>query len=173
MKALIRFKSKFLNPCKKLVPIFKFKLRRPVFIRPLRVRLTKSPASSIFRFLRPRRKMDKLAELRTLSEAAGCDRDRLLFSSPLTPASYLKAGGGYRRRGASDVEDACRSFEKYLVEMIVEEGKVSDLMGVEELLHCWKNLTCPVFIDLVSRFYGELCTDLFAGNDDDDNADTP
>ncbi|XP_039005868.1 transcription repressor OFP17-like [Hibiscus syriacus] len=178
MKALIPFKSKFLNPCKKLVPNFKFKLKRPVFIRPLRFRLRKAPKTglrSIFRFLRPRRKMDKLAELRSISEAAGCDRDRLLFSSPLTPASYTKVGGGSRKRASSDVEDACRSFENYLVEMIVEEGKVSDLMDVEELLYCWKNLTSPVFIDLVSRFYGELCTDLFSGNEDDgdDIADTP
>ncbi|KAG4146061.1 hypothetical protein ERO13_D05G134050v2 [Gossypium hirsutum] len=120
--------------------------------------------------------MDKVAELRSISEAAaGCNRDRLLFSSPLIPANYMKVGGGSRKREPSDVEDACRSFENYLVEMIVEEGKVSDLMDVEELLYCWKNLTCPVFIDLVSRFYGELCTDLFAGNDDydDDNANTP
>ncbi|KAE8688559.1 putative Ovate family protein 4 [Hibiscus syriacus] len=173
MKSLIPFKSKFLNPCKKLVPIFKFKLKRPVFIRPLRFRLRKALQSSlrsIFRLLRPRRKMD--AELRSISEAAGCNRDMLLFSSPLTPASYMKVGGGSRKRASSDVEDACRSFENYLVEMIVEEGKVSDLMDVEELLYCWKNLTSPVFIDLVSRFYGELCTDLFSGTDDD-NADTP
>lgn len=59
-------------------------------------------------------------------------------------------------------EYACRSFENYLVEMIVEEGRVRDLMDVEELLFCWKNLKCPVFVDLVSRFYGELCKDLFA-----------
>ncbi|KAA3490744.1 transcription repressor OFP17-like [Gossypium australe] len=192
MKALIPFKSKLLNPFRKLVPIFSFKLKRPVFIRALRLRLRtrsphaqprkapkKSPTSvlrSIFRCLRPSRKMDKVAELRSISEAAaGCNRDRLLFSSPLIPANYMKVGGGSRKREPSDVEDACRSFENYLVEMIVEEGKVSDLMDVEELLYCWKNLTCPVFIDLVSRFYGELCTDLFAGNDDydDDNANTP
>ncbi|XWS74433.1 hypothetical protein CRYUN_Cryun02cG0215700 [Craigia yunnanensis] len=117
--------------------------------------------------------MDKLAELRSFSEA---EHDRLLFPSPLTPA-YMRVGGS-RKRGSSgydDVEDACRSFENYLVEMIVEEGKVRDLMDVEELLYCWKNLTSPVFIDLVSRFYGELCTDLFSADDgdDNDNADTP
>ncbi|GMI82104.1 hypothetical protein HRI_001879700 [Hibiscus trionum] len=111
--------------------------------------------------------MDKLAELGSISEAA--NRDRLLFSSP---RSYMKTGGGSKKRGSSsDVEDACRSFENYLVEMIVEEGEVSDLMDVEELLYCWKNLSSPVFIDLVSRFYGELCTDLFSGNDH--NAHTP
>ncbi|KAK9022630.1 hypothetical protein V6N11_002877 [Hibiscus sabdariffa] len=109
-----------------------------------------------------------MAKKAELPSPAGCDRDRLLFSSPLTPATCIN---GSRRRGSSDVEDACRSFEKYLVDMIVEEGKVGDLMGVEELLYCWNNLTCPVFLDLVSRFYGELCTDLFTGNDH--NALTP
>ncbi|KAK8584828.1 hypothetical protein V6N13_138774 [Hibiscus sabdariffa] len=115
--------------------------------------------------------MDKLAELGSISEAAGCHRDGLplLFSpaasaSASASASYMKVGGGSRKRGSSDVEDACRSFENYLVEMIVEEGEVSDLMDVEELLYSWKNLTSPVFIDLVSRFYRELCTDLFSGN---------
>ncbi|KAK8581195.1 hypothetical protein V6N13_144235 [Hibiscus sabdariffa] len=109
--------------------------------------------------------MDKLAEVRSISEAAGRHRDGLLLSPAASAsASYMKVGGGSRKRGSSDVEDACRSFENYLVEMIVEEGEVSDLMDVEELLYCWKNLTSPVFIDLVSRFYRELCTDLFSGN---------
>lgn len=67
-----------------------------------------------------------------------------------------------------DVEDACRSFEKYLVEMIVEEGKLKDLMDVEELLYCWKCLNCPVFKGLVCRFYGELCHDLFSKDTDPD-----
>lgn len=61
-------------------------------------------------------------------------------------------------------EDACRRFENYLVEMILEEGKTGDLVDVEELLHCWKNLKSPVFIDLVCRFYGELCKDLFSSD---------
>ncbi|XVF20415.1 hypothetical protein REPUB_Repub11eG0196700 [Reevesia pubescens] len=182
MKALIVFRSKLFNPCRKLLRIFRFKLKRPVFIRALSTRphhakVRKAPKRnpprssflSVFRSLRRPRKMDKLAELRSFSEAA---QDRLLFPSPLTPA-YTRVGGSSKKgsSGYDDVEDACRSFENYLVEMIVEEGKVSDLMDVEELLYCWKNLTCPVFIDLVSRFYGELCTDLFSAEDDDDNAD--
>jgi len=86
-----------------------------------------------------------------------------LFPSPLTPA-FVTAREVEKREEAlrQEVEDACRSFENYLVEMIVEEGKTRDLMDVEELLYCWKNLKCPVFIDLVSRFYGELCKDLFS-----------
>ncbi|XVE58926.1 hypothetical protein DITRI_Ditri05aG0002200 [Diplodiscus trichospermus] len=106
--------------------------------------------------------MDKLAE-----------KHRLLFLSPLAPAYIRNGGSGERGHAGNDcVEDACRSFENYLVEMIAEEGKVSDLMDVEELLYCWKSLTCPVFIDMVSRFYGELCTDLFSA-DIDNNAYTP
>lgn len=87
-----------------------------------------------------------------------------LFPSPLTSA-YVRED---KREGSSqEVEDACRSFENYLVEMIVEEGKTRDLMDVEELLYCWKNLKCPVFIDLVSRFYGELCKDLFSSDSEE------
>lgn len=63
-----------------------------------------------------------------------------------------------------EVEGACRSFENYLTEMIVEEGKMRDLVDVEELLYSWKNLKCPVFVDLVCRFYGELCKDLFSNS---------
>lgn len=64
------------------------------------------------------------------------------------------------------VRDACRSFEDYMIHMIVEEGKIDDLMDMEELLYYWNNLKDPIFIDLVTRFYGELCTDLFPSNDD-------
>ncbi|XVE79897.1 hypothetical protein DITRI_Ditri14bG0094000 [Diplodiscus trichospermus] len=183
MKTLIAFRSKLFNPLRKILGNFRFKLKRPVFIRALRTRPNRhakgrkapkrSPSSALlsaFRSLRQSRKMDKLAELRSFSEAG---HDRLLFPSPCTPA-YMRAGGSSKKgsAGYDDVDDACSSFENYLVEMIVEEGKVSDLMDVEELLYCWKNLTCPVFIDLVSRFYGELCTDLFS-TDEDDNARCP
>lgn len=118
--------------------------------------------------------MGRLMELRSPSDSVS---DRRLLPSPLTPA-YLRASRGGKREffGNDEVEDACRSFENYLVEMIIEEGRVKDLMDVEELLYCWKNLKCPVFIDLVSRFYGELCKDLFStveedGGDDDDDDD--
>ncbi|XP_040382312.1 uncharacterized protein LOC121055023 [Oryza brachyantha] len=65
------------------------------------------------------------------------------------------------------VEEACRSFENHLMEMLVEERKVRDLMDVEELLCCWEKLRSPVFVQLVGRFYGELCMDLFSGRDTD------
>ncbi|KAJ8448277.1 hypothetical protein Cgig2_025201 [Carnegiea gigantea] len=95
------------------------------------------------------------------------------FPSPITPA-YVKHSGERKKDVSSDeseeveveveVEVACRSFEKYLVEMIVEERKVKDLMDVEEVLYCWKNLKSPLFVELVYRFYGELCKDLFCAN---------
>ncbi|KAL2333060.1 hypothetical protein Fmac_014273 [Flemingia macrophylla] len=44
----------------------------------------------------------------------------------------------------------------------LEEGKIRDLMDVEDLLYYWKNLKCPVFIDLVCGFYVEICKDLFS-----------
>ncbi|CAK7323522.1 unnamed protein product [Dovyalis caffra] len=114
--------------------------------------------------------MDRVAELRSVSEG---EREKMLFPSPITPA-YIKASLAMKRQtfGDEDVEDACRSFENYLVEMIVDEGKVRDLADVEELLYCWKNLKCPVFIDLVCRFYGELCKDLFSPDDDSTYTDS-
>ncbi|XP_022680378.1 uncharacterized protein LOC111256460 [Setaria italica] len=66
-----------------------------------------------------------------------------------------------------DVEAACRSFERHLMEMLVEERKVMDLTDVEELLCCWEKLRCPAFVQLVGRFYGELCMDLFSARDAD------
>lgn len=112
--------------------------------------------------------MEKLAEEhRSVSENP--ERNQALFPSPITP-DYVKACRLSKRDEVEDVEDACRSFENYLVKMVVEEGKVGDLTDVEELLYCWKNLKCPVFIDLVCRFYGELCKDLFFPEDDEDLA---
>ncbi|KAF8652414.1 hypothetical protein HU200_062744 [Digitaria exilis] len=93
-------------------------------------------------------------------------------SSPETPA-YVKVVARLRsgRSAASSSgdgegegekkEEACRSFESCLMGMLVEEGKARDLQDVEELLRCWERLKSPVFVELVCRFYGELCNDLF------------
>ncbi|CAN6200278.1 unnamed protein product [Urochloa humidicola] len=67
-----------------------------------------------------------------------------------------------------DVEAACRSFERHLTEMLVEERRVMDLTDVEELLRCWEKLRCPAFVHLVARFYGEICIDLFSSGLDAD-----
>ncbi|KAM7258159.1 hypothetical protein ACFE04_013900 [Oxalis oulophora] len=122
--------------------------------------------------------MDRVLELKSLS-SFGPDNRVPLFPSPITPAyakltHVMSLNKSINRRETSlayddDVEDACRSFENYLVEMIVEEGKVQDLMDVEELLQCWKHLKCPVYVDLVCRFYAELCKDLFAPDSTDED----
>ncbi|XP_061367372.1 transcription repressor OFP17 [Gastrolobium bilobum] len=177
-KALGVFKSKLFKPCKKLLFFFRFKPKKPVFIRALKSRVHKSkfpkafptkPMSSFLSLFRSPKKskdmetVDILQDLRSPSKV----HETPIFPSPLTPA-YGKAHDVDKREALNqDVEDACRSFENYLVEMIVEEGKTRDLLDVEELLYCWKNLKCPVFIDLVSRFYGELCKDLFSSHSED------
>lgn len=180
MKALAALRSKLLNPCRKFLQLFKFRLKKPVFIRALRFRPhrtikidEKSPPKNRiaallpgYRSIRKPKEMDRVRELVSLSSGG---LDKKLFPSPITPA-YVRASRAGKRveaPGNEEVEDACRSFENYLVEMMVEEGKVKDLTDVEELLYCWKNLKSPVFIDLVCRFYGELCKDLFSSNNDE------
>ncbi|KAL6203547.1 hypothetical protein ACLB2K_027247 [Fragaria x ananassa] len=177
MRLQSSLKSKVLHPCTKLFRIFRFKLKKPFFIRPRHVRphynkVQTTPKKnkitalfrSAFRSLRKPKGMDRLAAIKSFSEKG--DR-RVLPPSPVTPA-YVKAMAEKRVNADDDeVQDACRSFENYLVEMIVEEGKLRDLTDVEELLYCWKNLKCPVFIDLVGRFYGELCKDLFSPDNTD------
>ncbi|KAE9460939.1 hypothetical protein C3L33_07165, partial [Rhododendron williamsianum] len=113
--------------------------------------------------------MDRLMRLKSFSDAG---HQRAPFSSPLTQV-YPRMSGGHKTEayGQTDMEYVCRRFENYLVEMIVDEGRVGDLIDVEELLRCWKDLKCPVFKDLVCRFYGELCKDLFS--DSEENMDTP
>ncbi|KAH7564768.1 hypothetical protein JRO89_XS09G0023100 [Xanthoceras sorbifolium] len=192
VKALVAFKTKLFKPCRKLFQAFRLKLRKPLYIRSIRPRSKprkshpKSRVSALlsgFQRLKVSKKMDRLVELRSVSEAGNNNNERTqLFPSPITPA-YVKAccvsskrDGLYAGPGNEEVEDACRSFENYLVEMIVEEGKVGDLTDIEELLYCWKNLKCPVFIDLVCRFYGELCKDLFSpeeNDEEDNNVNTP
>ncbi|KAK2992707.1 hypothetical protein RJ640_025210 [Escallonia rubra] len=170
--------KKLLNPCKKILQVFKFRFRKPVFIRALRfprsdAKVNKTPKRRRFTGLlsswcsgRKSREMDRVMELKSFSDAGN---HRAPYSSPLTPAYVRMSGTGKGVLSAQDdVEDACRSFENYLMEMIVEEGKVKDLTDIEELLYCWKNLKCPVFINLVCRFYGELCKDLFSNNDQED-----
>ncbi|KAJ4845910.1 hypothetical protein Tsubulata_025755 [Turnera subulata] len=174
VKALVAFRAKLFKPCRKLLLLFKIKLKKPIFIRSLQHRLRHkklrkatprnqmfSTLQSAFHSLKQSRKVDRLGDLGSVSEA---ERERMLFPSPITPASSRKVKKDDPNGPIVDeeVEDACRSFENYLVDMIVEEGRVTDLTDVEELLYCWKNLKSPAFINLVCRFYGELCKDLFS-----------
>ncbi|KAM7496368.1 hypothetical protein LguiA_020782 [Lonicera macranthoides] len=176
VKVSLPFKcKKLLNPCKKLLQLFRFKFKKPLSIKYLRFhKQDKKPKNDpkrkhftgltkAFRWPRNRsREMDRVMELKSFSENQNAP-----CPSPLTPA-YVRMHGDSKTSVGDEVEDACRSFENYLVEMIVEEGKTKDLADVEELLYCWNNLKCPVFTGLVCRFYGELCTDLFSNNSGDD-----
>jgi len=180
-KALGVFKSKLLKPCKRLLFFFRLKPKKPVFIRALKFRAHKctfpkafpkrptmsSLLQSVFRSPKKSKHADTVPGLRSPSNV----HETPLFPSPLTPACAKACDVEKSEEGSrQEVEDACKSFENYLVEMIVEEGKTRDLMDVEELLYCWKNLKCPVYIDLVSRFYGELCRDLFSAESGDCNS---
>ncbi|KAL1810725.1 hypothetical protein ACET3Z_020790 [Daucus carota] len=144
---------------------------------------------SVLRFLRFTRKtktsdnlqMDRMMKIKSFSSAAVENQDKLCVGTATTTSTNnVTAGSGDEDKYScvrttdrtvvgkwecsEEVEEACRSFENYLAEMIVEQGRTKDLMDVEQLLYCWDNLRCPVFIDLVSRFYGELCKDLFTSN---------
>jgi hypothetical protein len=166
------------KPCRRLLR----QIKRPISIR-------------TFRFRNLRKAMDKMSPKRhrrsrfrsvravfwpliTKSEDTGLVRDlsRLPervpapLPSPVTP-SYMKVMAKMRGEEImrddenGGINEACKSFESYLMEMLVEEKKVRDLMDVEELMHCWERLKSPVFIELVCRFYGELCKDLFPRDD--------
>lgn len=176
--ALPSLKRRLLKPCRKMVQLlFKLRLRsKPLSIKSRRRRLQPtekrgggrlSKMMSAFRPRRDEREMDRVTELTSFSDAPY--HQKAPHPSPLTPA-YIRMSAAARvdvehkhehEHERDHVEDACRSFEKYLIEMIVEEGKMRDLGDVEEVLHCWKELRSPVFLDLVCRFYRELCTDLF------------
>ncbi|KAI3781447.1 hypothetical protein L2E82_11462 [Cichorium intybus] len=164
------------NPCKTFTNLFKFKPKKTFFIRSLRSRKTKPTTTSantqrfccLTSFFRSRKSkdMDRLMELKSFSDAGYLQKAPC--PSPLTPA-YIKISRANREsviQEENDAREACRSFENYLVKMIAEEGKMRDLVDVEELLYCWKNLKSPVFMNLVCRFYGELCNDLFSSNVD-------
>ncbi|GER54627.1 ovate family protein 17 [Striga asiatica] len=173
-------KHKLLKPCKKiLINLFKFRVpHKPLFIRALRFHRKKprnetrdttkekriSKIVSMLTSLRRAQKVDRVADLKSFSESGY--HQTAPYPSPITPAYVRSLGQKNASEENDDVADeSCRSFEKHLVEMIVEEGKMKGLAEVEDLLYSWKNLRCPVFIGLVSRFYGELCNDLFSGGD--------
>ncbi|KAL0897295.1 hypothetical protein Bca101_081256 [Brassica carinata] len=190
---LVNFKSKLSESCNRFVSLFRFRVKRPVFVRPLRRARhgnvkprhhhhPKKPicASSFLSCLcfLSKNKDRKLNQTKPFSVK---DDDfskithspltpaaaKKLFTSPITtPVSASWTKNSLRSRETFEdnaVEDACRSFENYLTHLIAEEGTMDEVMDIEELLFCWKNLKSPVFIELVSRFYGELCRDLFSG----------
>ncbi|XP_076927436.1 transcription repressor OFP17-like [Bidens hawaiensis] len=166
----------FIGPCKSFIRLFKFK--KPIFIRSLRSHKTKpkntrrwSCLTSFFRLFRTKKDMDRIMELKSFSDAGYVHKAPC--PSPPTPAYIKMARTAIVVEENEGEEDACQKFENYLLKMIAEEGKMKDLVDVEELLYCWKNLKSPVFMNLVCRFYGELCKDLFSSNVDNDDDDIP
>lgn len=93
---------------------------------------------------------------------------RLPITSPYKnmAAQMKKVEERTTKEDTHEVLSACRSFEKYLMEMLVEERKVRDLLDVEELMYCMDKLQSPAFVELVCTFYGELCMDLFINEAD-------
>ncbi|XP_076889601.1 transcription repressor OFP17-like [Bidens hawaiensis] len=173
------YKKLFTTPCKSFFSHFKFK--NTILIRRNHSRITKPTTTSVkkrsfccltsfFGSLRQAEDMDRVMELKSFSDAGYVHKAPC--PSPLTPA-YIKMGRNVTiEEDDNDVEDGYQRFESYLVKMVAEEGNMKDLVDVEELLYCWKNLKNPVFMNLASRFYGELCKDMFSSNvdnvDDDD-----
>ncbi|CAH8282504.1 unnamed protein product [Eruca vesicaria subsp. sativa] len=194
---LVNFKSKLSESCNRFVSLFRFRVKRPIFIRPFRRSrhgnvkprhrhhhhakkpIYSSSWLSSLCFLSTN-KDQKLSQTKPISVKDDDDYSKFMHS-PLTPAAAaakklfttpittpVSASWTKKSLNSRDtfednaVEDACRSFENYLTHL-AEEGKMDDLMDIEEVLLCWKNLKNPVFIELVSRFYGDLCRDLLSG----------
>ncbi|XP_073067163.1 transcription repressor OFP17-like [Primulina eburnea] len=174
LKNLSHFRCKLTKPCKKLFKLFKFKLHKPLFISTLRLRPHRKPNMNnstrkgrrhlskilpVLCSLTRTKEMDRTTEFTSFSDPG----QRIApHPSPLTPAYVRMRAEAMGKVDVSNQYAACRSFENHLTELIVGEGKMRDLEDVEEFLYCWKKLRCPVFMDLVCRFYGELCRDLFS-----------
>ncbi|GJX58925.1 RNA-directed DNA polymerase, eukaryota, reverse transcriptase zinc-binding domain protein [Tanacetum coccineum] len=100
------------------------------------------------------------------------DMDRLMELKSFSNTGFTQKASMQRMaKDDSDAQDACQSFENYLLKMIGEAGNIRDLVDVEELLNCWKNLKDPLFMNLVCRFYGELCKDLFSSHHVDNDGE--
>lgn len=179
MKLITSLKSKLFksssSSCNKILQqLLKFKLRKPLF----NIHSLGSRHRKLKKIVKFKRDKDRVVGT-TYPEysSTSCMHHKAPQSSPLTPAYIrMSAAAGAAKRGdeeqvvvvraISDHEedDEGRRFEKHLIEMIVEEGRMGDLVDVEELLYCWKKLKSPVFIDLVCRFYGELSKDWFSSS---------
>ncbi|KAJ0250779.1 hypothetical protein HA466_0140620 [Hirschfeldia incana] len=102
------------------------------------------------------------------SSSSVIDDQNLLHSRKMFTLAMTKRNNTTRtiKREEDDVKEACRRFEDYMIHVIVEEGKFDDVIDMEQVIYHWKHLNNPIFIELVTRFYGELCTDLFPSNND-------
>nr|GLL30886.1 transcription repressor OFP17-like [Ipomoea trifida] len=177
MKLMITSSCKrfIFTPFKKMLRLFKFRLRNGRRLRRPRQRRIAGERRirrSIFRYLRKAREDDDDDEAMELKSFSDTINQKAPFPSPLTPA-YVRNNGREDGRIPDEVDggDACRRFEKCLAGIVAgEEGRIMAIrdlnMDVEDLVYCWENLRCPVFLDLVCRFYRELCKDVFSDNFD-------
>ncbi|CAA7026374.1 unnamed protein product [Microthlaspi erraticum] len=162
---LINVKSKISRSCNRFISLFHGRFRN--------VNTTQSSSSttlsSCLCFLNTNNEQ-RISQIRPRSSPSSEIDDQKLLQSrlmlPLAMTQRNKKDSTSQRHVPKEdaAKEACRSFENYMIHMIVEEGKLDDLMDMEELLFYWKKLNSPIFIDLVTRFYGELCTDLFPSN---------
>ncbi|RRT71039.1 hypothetical protein B296_00024741 [Ensete ventricosum] len=177
---LVSCDSKLLRSWRKLSWLLRPPFKRSFSIRALRFRSLsrrgerRSCWSSSFRSFRltlctsrQPEELDRLGELRSMTER---DRFRAPFPSPITPA-YVKLASLQPREPEEELDEvgaACRSFRSCLAEMLAEEGRVEDLVNVEELLHHWSCLRSPAFVELVCSFYEQVCNELFTGSEEEE-----
>ncbi|KAG7653352.1 Ovate protein family C-terminal [Arabidopsis suecica] len=166
--SLISLKSKLSKSCNRFISFFHARFHNNVNTT------TQSSSSSLLSRLcfLSSDKEQRMSQIRPRSSPSSLiDDSKLLHSRKMFPLAVTqrnkKARTSQRHMLKEDgVKEACRNFENYMIHMIVEDGKLDDLMDMEELLYYWKHLNSPIFIDLVTRFYGELCTDLFPSDND-------
>ncbi|ESQ36220.1 hypothetical protein EUTSA_v10009633mg [Eutrema salsugineum] len=164
--SLINLKSKLSRSCNRFISFFHARTRN--------VNTTQSSSSTLLSCLcfLSTNEEPRMSQIRPRSSPSSViDNPKPMHSRKMVPLAVTQMNKKPRtsQRDVSkedDVKEACRSFENYMIHEIVEEGRIDDLMDMEELLFYWKNLRSPIFIDLVTRFYGELCTDLFPSVND-------
>ncbi|CAH2038716.1 unnamed protein product [Thlaspi arvense] len=160
--SLTNLKSKLSRSCNRFISFLHSRIRN---VNNNNTQSSSSTLSSCLCFL-SKYKEQRMSQIRPRNSPSSLIDDPKLMHSRLM--CHKKPRTSQREMSKEDdVKEACRSFENYMIHVIVEEGKIDDLMDMEELLFYWKNLNSPIFIDLVTRFYGELCTDLFPSDNND------
>lgn len=48
------------------------------------------------------------------------------------------------------------------LEFIMDKGNVDHKLDVEEVLHYYSRLTCPAYLDIVDKFFMEMCAEFFS-----------
>ncbi|CAN6981453.1 hypothetical protein BRARA_I05383 [Brassica rapa] len=154
----IKLKSKISKSCNRFISFFLARVRN--------VNTTQSSSSTMLSCLcfLSTNKEQRMSQITPRSSSSSVvDDQNLLLSRKMFSLAMTQRNNPARtiKREEDAVKEACRRFEDYMIHVIVEEGKFDDLMDMEEVNYYWNNLNHPIFIELVTRFYGELCTDLF------------